>query len=229
MSQARAARGRSLIGLTLMLVATAVWGADRVSMEDWAAMPPGQKGIPEGWKGQSWGSPAYDFTVVEQDGKRVLHLKSQGDSSTVSKEIKGRVSLKQTPVLEWTWKVMTLPEGADARRKELDDEAGQVYVVWPRFPEAVRSQIIGYIWDSTAPVGSVIPSQKNRTVTYIVVRSGKDNLGQWLTERRNVADDYKRVYDADPVDPGGVSLSIDSDDTRSTAEAYVGPIFFTRP
>ena len=227
MSHARGARGFSLLGLALILVATVVWGADRVVVEDWSAVPMGHKGIPEGWKGQSWGSPTYDFTVVEEDGRRALHLKSRGDSSTISKELKGRVSLKDTPVLEWTWKVVTLPEGGDARHKERDDEAGQVYVVWPRFPEAVRSQIIGYIWDSTAPVGTVIPSQKNRTVTYIVVRSGKEGLGQWLTERRNVLDDFRRVYDGD-ADPGALSLSIDSDDTRSTAEAYVGPIVFTR-
>jgi Protein of unknown function (DUF3047) len=227
MSHAGGARGFSLLGLTLVLVATLAWGADRVVVEDWSAVPMRQKGIPEGWKGQSWGSPTYDFTVVDEDGRRALHLKSRGDSSTISKELQGRVSLKSTPVLEWTWKVVTLPEGGDARRKERDDEAGQIYVVWPRFPEAVRSQIIGYIWDSTAPVGTVIPSQKNRTVTYIVVRSGKEGLGQWLTERRNVLDDFKRVYDGD-ADPGALSLSIDSDDTRSMAEAYVGPIVFTR-
>jgi hypothetical protein len=227
MSHARGAPGLSLLGLTLLLVATVVWGADRVVVEDWSAVPMGQKGIPGDWKGQSWGSPTYDFIVVDEDGRRALHLKSRGDSSTISKELQGRVSLKSTPVLEWTWKVVTLPEGGDARRKERDDEAGQLYVVWPRFPEAVRSQIIGYIWDSTAPVGAVIPSQKNRTVTYIVVRSGKEGLGQWLTERRNVLEDFKRIYDGD-ADPGGISLSIDSDDTSSSAEAYVGPIVFTR-
>jgi DUF3047 family protein len=221
-------RLRLLTALLLLLAVSAAGAADPVVIEDWARIPVGTRGIPEGWKGQNWGSPAYDFTVVDVDGRRALWLRSRGDSSTITKDIKGRVNLKETPVLEWMWKVVVLPEGADARRKELDDEAGQVYVVWPRFPEAVRSRIIGYIWDSTAPVGTVIASQKNRTVHYVVVRSGRDGLGQWLTERRNVREDFKRIYNEDD-DPGAVAVSIDSDDTRSSAEAYIGRILFTAP
>lgn len=204
--------------------------ASEVVVEDWSAAPVGVKGIPPGWHKQDWGSPTYDFTVVEQDGKRVVHLKSAGDSSNVNKDIRGKVRLADTPVLEWTWKVTALPKGADARRAATDDEAAQLYVVWPRFPQALRSQIIGYIWDTTAPVGSVFKSEKSGTVTYIVVRSGPADLGKWVTERRDVREDFKRIYGEDPPDePGGISFGIDSDDVKGTAESYVGRIAFRKP
>ena len=218
-----------LAPLAALLIAVAAWAADAFVVADWSKYPLGTKGIPEGWKGGSWGSPKYDFVVVENDGHRVLHLKSEGDSSTISTDIKGKVNLKETPILEWRWRVTKLPKGADARKSATDDEAGQVYVAWPRFPEAVRSRIIGYIWDTTAPVGSVFKSDKTGTVHYVVVESGPAKLGAWITERRDVAEDFKKIYGQAPPNPGALSISIDSDDTKSSAEAFVGPILFRKP
>jgi hypothetical protein len=218
-----------LLPLAVLLVAVAAWAADTAVVADWSKYPVGTKGIPEGWKGGDWGSPKYDFQVVEVDGQRALHLKSEGDSSTISRDIKGKINLQQTPILEWRWKVTKLPRGADARKSATDDEAGQIYVTWPRWPEALRSQIIGYIWDTTAPVGSTFKSDKTGTVTYVVVESGPGKLGQWITERRNVAEDFKKIYGEAPESPGAVSISIDSDDTKSSAEAFVGTVLFRKP
>src|SRR5712692_3575507 len=203
-----------LLPIAALLTAVAAWAADTVVVADWSKYAVGTTGIPDGWKGGSWGSPKYDFTVIENDGHRVLQLKSDGDSSTISTEIKGKVDLKETPVLEWRWRVTKLPKGADARKSATDDEAGQIYVAWPRFPEAVRSRIIGYIWDTTAPVGSDFKSEKTATVHYIVVESGPAKLGQWITERRDVVEDFKKVYGEAPPNPGALSISIDSDDTK---------------
>ena len=201
--------------------------ADQYVVEDWARMAVGTKGLPAGWQKQSWGSPKYDFGVVEDGERRVLRLRSDGDSSNISKEIKGQVRLRDTPVLEWSWKVVLLPKGADLRRKETDDQAAQIYVTWPRFPESVRSRIIGYVWDTTAPAGLTAPSQKTGTVTYVVVRSGGAELGKWLTERRNVREDFRRIYGEEPDDdPAVVSIGIDSDDVKGAAESFFGPILF---
>jgi hypothetical protein len=70
-------------------------------------------------------------------------------------------------------------------------------------PEAVRSRIIGYVWDSTEPVGTICKSEKTGTVTYIVLRSGTAEFGKWITERRNVAEDFKKVYGDDRRRPLG--------------------------
>jgi len=214
----------------LLLLTVAAWGADVVVIDDWKSQELGAKGIPEGWiGGQTWGLPQHDIVIEENEGHRVLHLKSRIESSTIRKEIKGKVNLKETPILEWTWKVVVLPTNGDCRKKSADDQAAQLYVVWPRFPEAVRSQIIGYIWDTTAPAGTVVKSGKTGTVTYIVVRSGAADLGKWLTERRNVVDDYRKVYGSQPDNPGVISIAIDSDDTTSSAESFFGPILFRKP
>jgi DUF3047 family protein len=220
----------SLAAWILLVVAlTTAWAADVVVVEDWSKHPVGAKGIPNDWKGQNWGSPAYDFTIVDDGGRRALHMKSKDEGSTVSKEIKGKVNVKDMPVLEWSWKVVGLPKGGDARKKDTDDEAAQVYVTWRRFPEAVRSRIIGYVWDSTAPAGTVVKSEKTGTITYVVVRSGAVELGQWLTERRNVREDFRKIYGEEPENPDAISISIDSNDTHSTAECLIGTILFRKP
>jgi Protein of unknown function (DUF3047) len=199
-----------------------------IVVEDWSKHPEGKQGIPDGWQKQNWGSPKYDFAIVTEGGERVLRIKSDNDSSTMSKELK--VDVGKYPILQWRWKVVALPKGGDARRKETDDEAAQIYVTFPRFPSAVRSRIIGYIWDSTAPVGSVFPSQKVGNVHFVVVRSGDSELNKWITETRNVLEDFKRIYGEAPKEEvGAVSISTNSQNTGSGAEAYFGGIRFKKP
>lgn len=215
---------------SLLLPGRGAFGTPVVVVEDWSGVAVGTRGIPPGWQPQRWaGNARYDFVLVEDEGRRALHLRSQGDSSTISKDIRGRVSLAVTPILEWSWKALVLPAGGDSRRKETDDQAAQLYVAWPRFPEAVRSRILGYVWDTTAPAGSVVKSQKTGTVTYVIVRSGPAELGRWLTEQRNVTEDYRRIYGEEPDDPAVVSVSIDSNDVRGQAESLMGAIRFRAP
>ena len=218
------------LSAVLLIVAAVAWAADQVVIEDWAAQKVGSKGIPANWKGQNWGSPTYDMTVVDDGGRKALRMVSRDDGSTIVRDVKGKLNLKETPVLEWSWKVVTLPKGGDSRRKATDDQAAQIFAVWPRFPEAVRSRIIGYVWDSTAPVGTIARSEKTGTVTYVVVRSGPEHLGKWLTERRNVLEDYRAIFGEGPDEPpSAVSVGIDSNDTHSSAESFVGSLLFRKP
>jgi hypothetical protein len=219
-----------VLAVALLLVAlNTAWATTEVVIEDWKAGPLGSTGIPSGWRAPNWGKPDYAGFTITDEGSRSLHLLSRSTSSMIVKDVAGKVNLKETPVLEWSWKVVTLPKGGDARQAATDDEAGQIYVVWRRFPEMIRSRIIGYVWDTTAPAGEFIKSQKTGTVTYVVVRSGDTGLGKWLTEQRNVLEDYRRIYGEAPDNPDAVAIGIDSDDTKSSAEVYIGTILFRAP
>ena len=220
-------RHRIVTIAAVLLVTAAAGAADDFGVEDWKQKV-GATGIPPGWQGQNWGSPKYDFKVEESDGRAALHMKSANEGSTISREIKGKVNVKETPILEWTWKAVVLPKNGNSCKKATDDQAAQLFVVWPRFPEAVRSRIIGYVWDTTQPVGTVCKSEKTGTVTYVVIRSGSADLGKWMTERRNVVEDFTKVYGEAPENPGGVSVSIDSNDTNSVSESLMAAIAFRR-
>jgi hypothetical protein len=152
-------------------------------------------------------------------------MRARDERATITLDLGARVRLDATPVLEWEWKVLVLPPG-DARRRETSDQAAQVYVVWPRPPEALRSRLIGYVWDTTAPAGSEFQSRKTGTVTYVVVRSGTADVGRWLTERRDVRADFRRLFGEEPAAPGALALSVDANDTHAEAESLVGRIVF---
>ena len=223
-------RSRSLVVVLALLLLAGLAAAAEVVIEDWKGYKVGTAGLPGQWKAQSWGSPNYqNIRIVDDGGRPALYMKSVDDSSTINREIKGKVHLNDTPILEWEWKSIVLPKGANSCKKATDDQAGQVFVLWPRFPQEVRSRIIGYVWDTTQPVGTICKSEKTGMVTYIVVRSGSADLNRWVTEQRNVVDDFKRVYGEAPDDPAVLSVAIDSNDTHSTAEAMYGPIRFKSP
>jgi Protein of unknown function (DUF3047) len=216
-----------LMSAAFLALLTAAGAGRVVVIEDWTTDAVNRRGIPSGWTGEAFGRPAaYDFTIEQDSGRRFLHLESRNEHSTIVRDITGKVNLKETPILEWTWKATILPTGGDLRRKETTDMAAQLYVVWPRFPELLRSRIIGYVWDATTPAATIIKSQKTGTVTFVVMRSGSKDLGKWLTERRNVAEDYAKIFGEFPDDPRAITISIDSNDTHSMAESFIGPIVF---
>jgi hypothetical protein len=196
-------------------------------VEDWTRPALGATGVPVGWTSYATvgGRPRYDFTVMEEDGRRALHVNSHDDHSTIAREI--TVDLAVTPVLEWSWKIVKFPERADIRHRETSDLTAHLFTVWPRPPAWLRSRLIGHAWDEHLPAHTVERSRKSRAVTFVIVRSGTRELGQWVTERCDVREEHQRIYGEAPDNPRAVALSIDTNDTHSTAEAFIGRIAFT--
>ncbi len=182
-------------------------------------------GLPDGWKIKEWKGTA-NFEVVDTEAGKTIHLRSNSSSSALVKEI--TFNIKEYPYLHWKWKVTKLPAGGDVRVKSKDDQAAQVYVVFPRWPAMINSRLLGYIWDTTAPAGSFIASTKSSNTKYFVVKNGEKGAGEWFQEKRNVYEDYKRWFNEEPPPVGSVSVMIDSDDTRSSAESFIGDIYFSK-
>jgi hypothetical protein len=219
--------------LSVLVLTSLAVAAEPFIVEDWTRHTVGVQDIPRGWTGQERDGPREDFTIAfllaQNERRKVLQLRSKDDGATIAKDVKGKVNLKETPVLEWTWAVKVLPTGANSCRKETDDQAAQLLVVWPGPPDALPPRVIAYVWDTTQPVGTICKSEKAATLTYVVVRSGDAELGTFLTESRNVREDFKKIYGEEPADPLIVSLAIDSNDTHTSAESYFGPIKFRQP
>jgi outer membrane protein OmpA-like peptidoglycan-associated protein len=190
-------------------------------------------GIPDGWKLET--KAGHPLMTMEKDGNAFyLHLISRGDSSFGLRK-EARVDIKKVPILSWRWRVTKLPKGGDVRKSATDDQAVQVYVA---FKESgfmgMNTPIIGYIWDNNAPRGwsGRSPQIGGDKVRYIVLRNKADNVGQWHTERRNVYQDYKRLFaDVNGGEPQGATtglqIYINSQRTKSQAESMIGDIYFS--
>ena len=220
--------GRAVpIASALVLLLVSLAGAAKSVVEDWTAYPAGARGIPSGWQAYATpgGRPAYDFVIAEDGGHRALSVRSRNEHSTIAREI--QVDLDASPILEWSWKIVGLPAGADVRARATSDLTAHVLVVWPRVPEMLRSRIIAYAWGTSEPAGAVERSRKTRTVTFFILRSGAESVGHWVTERRDVVEDYRRVYGERPESPSAIGISIDTNDTHASAAGLIGPIAFT--
>lgn len=181
-----------------------------------------KEGLPTGWNLKQWFGNTHKIEIVSEGSGKALHLVSENNSFGLYKDFEFKS--RDTPMVSWRWKVTRLPEGGDVRQKDKDDQAAQFYVMFPRFPKMVNTRLVGYIWDSSAPKDAKITSQKSSNTRYIVLQSGKEHLGAWVNERRNVYEDYKTLFGEEPPKAGGVTLMIDSDDTHSSAESYFSDI-----
>jgi hypothetical protein len=62
----------------------------------------------------------------------------------------------------------------------------------------------------------------------IVIQSGSDHLNEWMTEERNIYEDYEKAFDESPPKISGVAIMTDTDNTKESAIAYFGDIIFKK-
>ena len=185
-------------------------------------------GVPSGWGVSEFAGSDAAVELIRSDGRLALRLRSLRNSFAVHRDIV--LDIERYPILSWSWKVARLPAGGDVRETGRDDQAAQVYVVFPRWPSPrTTSHVIGYVWDTRAPVGTTLTHPRAKNVRIVVVESGAGRLDRWLPQRRNVAEDYRALFGRQPPRAGKLALMIDSDDTRSEAEAMFGELTFSRP
>jgi hypothetical protein len=186
----------------------------------------GADGIPNGWALKQWFGGGHDIRIEKNDEKPVLHLVSKQNSFGIYKNFD--FDIHDYHYLSWRWKVTVLPTGGDVGNKKTDDQAAQVYVLFPKFPSAINTRLVGYIWENLTPKDLHVTSQKSSNTRYVVLRNHTDPLNQWTEEKRDVLQDYRDLFGEEPPQVGGVTLMIDSDDTKSTAESYFDILRFQK-
>lgn len=206
----------------------------------------GPDALPAGWRPMTLKRLRDDtFYTLDREGEDYsVKAVSSGTSSGIFKEV--LVDLTKTPVLSWRWKVGKALAVADLKRRKGDDCAARVYVGFRYVPESagffdrVRHKaalsrygasapgaILTYAWDGRYPVGSVFDNPYSGKAKVIVVESGSEKAGRWISESRNVLEDYRRAYGEDPPEAVSISLMTDSDNTSDSAVAWYDDIVFS--
>jgi len=184
------------------------------------------EGVPVGWTAKEFVGHA-SVELVRDEARLAVRLKSEQSSFALYRDVV--VDLNEFPFLTWAWKVVRMPAGGDVRQRAADDQAAQVYVIFPRWPAPLQnSDVVGYVWDSRAPVGTQLTSTQAANVKIIVVASGRDQGDTWRVEQRDVAKDYAALFGRPAPRVGQVALMIDTNDTKEAAEALIGDLIFTR-
>lgn len=164
-----------------------------------------------------------EYTVVERDGVKAIEADCDGSASGLF--IERSFDLTQTPILEWQWRLDSLPATtANETERPGDDFALRVYVVVDGGWLPWRSRAISYVWTRDMAAGRDWTNPWVEQVRMVSLRQGESRTGEWLTERRNLLEDFRRLHDREPDQVDGLAIMTDCDNTGTAARAWYGRI-----
>ncbi len=182
----------------------------------------GPDGVPSGWKLKEKTGEA-DFKIIKEDGETIAYFKSVSASFSLEKPL--NIDPIKYPFISWKWKIIRLPVGGDVRDRKKNDQAAQLLIAFE------GRQVISYIWDKMAPEGTIsdesIGWPINAKIKIITVKSGSSDLNKWISFKRNIIDDYQKLYGGPPPLLKGIRIQINSQHTKSIAEALFGKILLS--
>ncbi|HUP09057.1 MAG TPA: DUF3047 domain-containing protein [Caldimonas sp.] len=184
--------------------------------------------------------PFTRFAVVDLDGKRALKVQSELSYGNLVHPLQWSTTSAH---LAWQWRIDEPVKDADLRTKAGDDTALKVCVFFDlpmdkvpfadrqllryarsKTTDPVPTATVCYVWDQTLPAGMMLDNAFTRRMRYVVVRSGPQQLHQWVSEKRDVGADFLKLFadEAQSV-PAivGIAVGADSDNTRSKSLGYV--------
>ena len=187
--------------------------------------------------------PFTRFSVVDIDGKRAIKIEADESYGNLAHPVQMAVPAH----LAWQWRIEKPLENADLRQRGGDDTAVKVCASFDlsidnipftdrqilriargKTTEPVPAATICYVWDAKLAAGTALDNAFTRRIRYIVLQSGNDRLDRWVSERRDLAADFMRLFkDESPnTVPPIISIAIgaDSDNTKSRAVSYVSGI-----
>jgi hypothetical protein len=190
--------------------------------------------------------PKTRYRLAAVDGRTVLEARADKSASGLYRPL--RIDPKSYPELEWRWKIEHLIPGADNRIAQREDSPVRLILAFNgdmqkldffergrmRLAKALSGQempyaTLMYVWSNEHPPGTVIHNPHTARVRMIVVQSGADSVGEWVTYRRDMAEDYRTAFGEEPAEVLAVGLMTDADNTRESARAWYGDITFRKP
>lgn len=190
------------------------------------------------------GNTPTDYHLVERNGSVVLASDAAEGGSGLYRKI--RVDLRRHPVLEWRWQVPPPEENAspldvasraspmarislafhgDPEKLDVEDRT-KLRLAKVLTVNGLPYASLLYVWMYGVPVGTVLHSPYTDRVRMIVVESGPKHVGEWVSVRRNVLEDYRRAFGEEPSDVVAVGLMTDPGDDGSPRRGLYGDITF---
>jgi hypothetical protein len=196
------------------------------------------------WAHQQFpGKVATRFDYRRVDGRDAVAARSEASASMLRQPV--RIEPVDLGRFRFSWKVPALIEQADLGTRESDDAPVRIVLAFEgdrsRFSskDAALSELaqvltgeplpyatLMYVWCNKRPAGTVITSPRTDRIRKLVVETGPVRLNQWLDYERDIRADYERVFGEKPGALVGIGIMTDSDNTRSNASAWYGPLRF---
>ena len=186
--------------------------------------------------------PPSRYQLIDDAGATVVHARAQASASGIIHYLD--IDPRERPLLSWRWKVMDLLPGTSSA----DDSPARIIVsfngdfdkldfsdrlFYDQFRLLTGQQLpyaaLMYVWGSRTPTDGIVPNPYTSRVKIIVVESGRDRLGHWLSEQRNVAADFRRAFGEEPGRITSVGILTETDASDHPLDVYYGDLAFRTP
>ncbi len=194
------------------------------------------------WKHLTFpGKTASRFGYARKDGREAVAVTAKSSVSMMRKTV--RIEPADLGSVRFSWQVPELIAGADMLLRDADDSPVRIVLAFDgdrsRFSQrnALLSELshtltgeempyatLMYVWCNKREPGTVISSPRTDRIRKIVVESGSVKLGKWLDYERDIEADFRRAFGESPGALVGIGIMTDTDNTRSTAQAWYGPV-----
>jgi hypothetical protein len=229
--------------VAVLIAAIAAWispaaAEECIVLEDFSASAPDS--FPSGWTAREKSGGGVYKVMKEGDNQFVrAHAagpKASGNGVEADRPVKW--DIEKYPILRWRWRPQVFPRGADEQKGKEDSALGVYIGFCP--PEdkdfcerSMRGQLgfgdslsiarsfvskgigsLKYVWSEHLPKG--LEFERNRKSVKVLQSGAPANRGEWIEERVDVAADYKRRFrTAKILNPAGLAILTDADDTQS--------------
>ena len=181
----------------------------------------------------------FDYALV--DNRTAIAASAQSSASMLRQAV--RVEPGELGSLKFSWKLPDLIQYADMALREYDDSPVRVVLAFDgdrtKFSakNAMLSELahaltgepmpyatLMYVWCNSCTAGQIIVNPNTDRIRKLPLESGPAKLNRWVDYERTVRDDFVKAFGEEPGQLTSISIMTDTDNTKSVARAFYGPV-----
>jgi len=147
-------------------------------------------GFSNGWQNVSFFKKASDYQVHSTGTN--FYVRGVADQSCSALSVKLDLVPPPKLKLRWRWRVEGVNTNGSERDLKKFDHAARVFVAFDTFIGPPLT--LNYLWGDVEPPGTVLAHPKSSRAQILVLESGNARAGRWLSEERDLAADWARVF-----------------------------------
>jgi hypothetical protein len=187
------------------------------------------------------GKLATEYSLVRLNNRNKLKANAQASASMLRQDL--HIEPERLNALSFSWQIQELIADADMSQRETEDSPVRLVLAFDgdrsqfSAKNAMLSELshavsgkpmpyatLMYVWCNHRPVNSVIHNPRTDRIRKIVIESGPQRVNQLISYQRNIKADFEKAFGEAPGALIGIAIMTDTDNTRSHAQAWYGPI-----
>jgi hypothetical protein len=187
------------------------------------------------------GKLATEYSLVRVNNRNKLMANAQASASMLRQDL--HIEPERFSALSFSWQIQKLIADADMAQREHEDSPVRLVLAFdgdrsqfsPK--NAMLSELshalsgkpmpyatLMYVWCNHRPVNTVIHNPRTDRIRKMVIESGPQRVNQLISYERNIRADYEKAFGEPPGALIGIAIMTDTDNTRSHAQSWYGPI-----